>query len=80
MENFIFEKNKGAINKIDILYSGLYALLIAIMIVFGYVFLFSIERVEPSALEPVAVVTALPHVVVDIETAGNLLPESGCLA
>ena len=43
MENFIFEKNKGAITKLDLLYSGLYALLIAIMIVFGYVLLFSVE-------------------------------------
>ena len=43
MENFIFEKNKGTITKLDLLYSGLYALLIAIMIVFGYVLLFSIE-------------------------------------
>lgn len=43
MENFIFEKNKGAIAKLDLLYSGLYALLIAIMIVFGYVLLFSVE-------------------------------------
>lgn len=43
MENFIFEKNKGEITKLDLLYSGLYALLIAIMIVFGYVFFFSVE-------------------------------------
>ena len=43
MENFIFEKNKGGIDKVDILYSGLYAVLIAIMIVFGYVFLFAVE-------------------------------------
>ena len=43
MENFIFEKTKGAITKLDLLYSGLYALLIAIMIVFGYVLLFSVE-------------------------------------
>lgn len=43
MENFIFEKNKGTITKLDLLYSGLYALLIAIMIVFGYVLLFSVE-------------------------------------
>lgn len=43
MENFIFEKNKGGITKQDILYSGLYAFLIAILIVFGYVLLFSVE-------------------------------------
>lgn len=43
MENFIFEKNKGGITKKDILYSGLYAFLIAILIVFGYVLLFSVE-------------------------------------
>ena len=43
MENFIFEKNKGSITKQDILYSGLYAFLIAILIVFGYVLLFSVE-------------------------------------
>ena len=43
MENFIFEKNKGGITKQDILYSGLYAFLIAILIVFGYVLIFSVE-------------------------------------
>ena len=43
MENFIFEKNKGSVRKQDIFYSGLYGILIAIMIVFGYVLLFSVD-------------------------------------
>ena len=43
MENFIFEKDKGGITKLDIVYSGLYALLITIIIVFGYVLIFSVE-------------------------------------
>lgn len=54
MENFIFEKNKGGIDKMDILYSGLYAVLIAIMIVFGYVFIFSVELAHCNMVRLVA--------------------------
>ncbi len=48
MEDFIFEKDKRRITKNDILYSGLYSLLIAIIIVFGYILLFSIELASCS--------------------------------
>ncbi len=54
MENFIFEKNKGGIDKMDILYSGLYAVLIAIMIVFGYVLLFSVDLAHCNMVRLVA--------------------------
>ena len=54
MENFIFEKNKGSIGKLDILYSGLYAVLISIMVVFGYVLLFSVELAHCNMVRLVA--------------------------
>ena len=46
MEDFIFMKDnndRSGITKRDILYSGLYAILISIIIVFGYVLIFSVD-------------------------------------
>ena len=43
MENFIFEKGNGIITKKDILYSGLYAVLIAVIVVFGFMLVFSVD-------------------------------------
>ncbi len=43
MDNFIFDRDTKGIDKRDILYSGLYAVLISIVVVFGYVLLFSVE-------------------------------------
>ena len=43
MENFIFDKEHKGIGKKDILYAGAYAVLISIVLVFGYVLLFGVD-------------------------------------
>ncbi|MCR4610785.1 MAG: hypothetical protein K5644_02690 [Lachnospiraceae bacterium] len=43
MEDFIFDNNKNGITKRDILYSGLYAVLISFIIVFGCVLVLGID-------------------------------------